>query len=232
MDPKAKERFDKGSAHYNLGEYDKAITEFKEAYRIEPRPQFLWAIAQSHRLKGDYAAAIRGYEAFLRAGPTQSGAALALEQITLCQTKLANAPAPESPPPPAQPSVIVKSPEAATAPRTPPPAQRWRGDLAGHALLWTGVAALVAGGALLVIGDVSIAGVASQETYGGYLDARGNARTLQYAGIGLLAGGGALAASGLIRFGVVADHERKGRVPSVSGSVTPTGAALWVAGAF
>jgi tetratricopeptide (TPR) repeat protein len=88
MTPEAREHFDRGSVHYNLGEYDQAIVAFRAAYRSEPRIQFLWAIAQSERLKGDCRAAIRSYESFLRSGPTQVGAGLAWSEIAGCQAQL------------------------------------------------------------------------------------------------------------------------------------------------
>jgi hypothetical protein len=216
MDPAARERFDQGSAHYNLGEYDEAIFEFKAAYRIEPRPQFLWSIAQSQRLKGDFAAAIRSYESFLRAGPTPAGAARAWEQIAVCQAKIAAASAPVATPPTggapadAPPSAPARRAAAGPAPATlaiapapkadvAPAPNRWH-DRIGHALLWTGVAGLAAGGTMLVVGNRRMAAAGARSTYDGYLSARDGARTWQVAGVAAIVVGGALAVGGAIRF--------------------------------
>jgi hypothetical protein len=42
-----------GNKHFELAEYDAAIADFKEAYRIGDAPGYLYNIAQAYRLKGD-----------------------------------------------------------------------------------------------------------------------------------------------------------------------------------
>ena len=56
----AKVLYDKGINHYNLGEFEAAITDFRAAYAISSAPGLLFNIAQSFRLKKDYEQAV-GY---------------------------------------------------------------------------------------------------------------------------------------------------------------------------
>jgi len=58
--------FDKGVAHYNLGEYQKAIEAFREAYRLVREPLFLFNLGQAHRKAGNCMEALDMYQAFLR----------------------------------------------------------------------------------------------------------------------------------------------------------------------
>ena len=66
---KAKAAYDRGLSHYNLGEFDAAITEFKDAYAISSAPGLLFNIAQSYRLKKDYEQATYFYTTYLRLKP-------------------------------------------------------------------------------------------------------------------------------------------------------------------
>jgi hypothetical protein len=65
----AKEAYSEGKRHYDLGEYDAALTAFKKAYLNYEEPVFLFNIAQCYRALGDRPAAVRSYRAFLRNWP-------------------------------------------------------------------------------------------------------------------------------------------------------------------
>jgi tetratricopeptide (TPR) repeat protein len=54
-----------GSTHYQISEYDLAIRDFKEAYRLSDDPAYLFNIAQSLRLKRNCGEAMRYYERYL-----------------------------------------------------------------------------------------------------------------------------------------------------------------------
>jgi tetratricopeptide (TPR) repeat protein len=69
-EPDAKQLTEQGLAHYNVGEYDKAIDEFKRAYLLSKTPVLLFNIAQAQRLKGDCKEALQSYKAYLRADPS------------------------------------------------------------------------------------------------------------------------------------------------------------------
>lgn len=45
----ARERFSEGNMAYDLGEFDRALKAFSEAYRLKPLPAFLFNVAQCHR---------------------------------------------------------------------------------------------------------------------------------------------------------------------------------------
>jgi tetratricopeptide (TPR) repeat protein len=45
----AKTRFGEGNLAYDLGEFDRALKAFSEAYRLKPLPAFLFNVAQCHR---------------------------------------------------------------------------------------------------------------------------------------------------------------------------------------
>lgn len=65
----AKALYEKGLTHYNLGEFDEAISAFRAAYAISSAPGLLFNIAQSFRLKKDYENAAYFYTTYLRLKP-------------------------------------------------------------------------------------------------------------------------------------------------------------------
>ena len=78
----AKALYDKGTLHFNLGEYAAAIEHYKEAYRIVANPYFLYNIAQAARLSGDLRQALTFYRSFLNALPDASNRAEIQTRIT------------------------------------------------------------------------------------------------------------------------------------------------------
>jgi tetratricopeptide (TPR) repeat protein len=70
-DPKqeAKARYTTGQSHYNLNEFQDALREFKEAYRLYPDPAFLFNAAQCERQLGHSEEAIQFYRSYLRNAP-------------------------------------------------------------------------------------------------------------------------------------------------------------------
>jgi tetratricopeptide (TPR) repeat protein len=67
----ARALYEKGLKHYNLGEYARAITMFREAYRLSDAPELLFNIAQAYRLWGQShcAQALQFYKSYLRVAP-------------------------------------------------------------------------------------------------------------------------------------------------------------------
>jgi hypothetical protein len=65
----AKQHFESGSLHFDLSEYDQALLEFKEAYRLKPDATFLYNIAQCHRKLGHIEEALTFYRTYLRRSP-------------------------------------------------------------------------------------------------------------------------------------------------------------------
>ena len=65
----AKEHFNQGNRHYELGHYQEALNEFEVAYMAVPDPAFLFNIAQCHRKMGHDKEAVGFYKSYLRAAP-------------------------------------------------------------------------------------------------------------------------------------------------------------------
>src|SRR4051812_17484498 len=75
-----------GNKHFELAEYDAAIADFKEAYRIGDAPGYLYNIAQAYRLKGDCRNAAIFYKNFLRRQPDAPNAAKVRDRIAEMET--------------------------------------------------------------------------------------------------------------------------------------------------
>jgi tetratricopeptide (TPR) repeat protein len=65
----ARGHYEKGLTHYNLGEFEQAVTEFKQAYELSNAPGLLFNIAQAYRAKEDYKQALHFYHTYLRLVP-------------------------------------------------------------------------------------------------------------------------------------------------------------------
>jgi tetratricopeptide (TPR) repeat protein len=68
-DKAAREHYQQGILHYDLGEIDQSIAEFKQAYSISAAPGLLFNIAQAYRYKKDYEQALHFYRTYLRLQP-------------------------------------------------------------------------------------------------------------------------------------------------------------------
>jgi tetratricopeptide (TPR) repeat protein len=78
----ADQAYQRGRSHYDLHEWDQAIAEFKEAYRLRPDAPALFNIAQSYRLKGDCAQAASFYKTYRRNFPNEKNIARVDQFIT------------------------------------------------------------------------------------------------------------------------------------------------------
>ncbi len=65
----AKDHYDRGMAHYELGEFGAAVEEFKAAYALSQAPGLLFNLAQASRLNKDYEQALHFYRTYLRVRP-------------------------------------------------------------------------------------------------------------------------------------------------------------------
>ncbi len=240
--PEAKEHFELGTRHYNLQEWQEAIKEYKEAYRLSPRPGFLWAIAQSQRLGDDCEAAIKSYQAFLRSNPSAQQSSLAWEFIATCQTELAEKKEAQAPPkveePPAKKETKETKPAPpppAPAPPPPAPSPRWYADWLGHTLVVGGVAAGIAGGVALGLGNGSIGEANAATDYATFERSKDSGTTLQQWGMVGIVAGSVLAAGGVIRYVMVerrAEKKSEVALPIVSGFVAPGAFAIGVSASF
>jgi tetratricopeptide (TPR) repeat protein len=156
---RAKALYEAGVRQYNLGEFEKALDDFKAAYELRPDPALLFNIGQSHRVLGHTQAAIFAYRAYLRELPDASNrdeverlrAELEREQA---RHNVEASPAPEAasspaPPPVAAPAVAetpaaAEKPAAVATPAVAPPVATAvpRTPLYKRWWLWTAVAAV------------------------------------------------------------------------------------------
>ena len=68
----AKAAFRAAQKHYDLGEFQKALNSYSDAYQLNPLPAFLFNMAQCHRQLGNYERAAFYYARFLEAAPSDS----------------------------------------------------------------------------------------------------------------------------------------------------------------
>jgi hypothetical protein len=62
----AKDHYDRGMIFYNVQDWPSAVRELRAAYEADPKPEYLYSLAQAQRLSGDCASAILTYRAFMR----------------------------------------------------------------------------------------------------------------------------------------------------------------------
>ena len=115
----------RGSRLYDQGRYDDAIAELKAGYALDARPEFLYALGQAERKRGDCRAAIGWYQRYVDSGPSTQRTVATLVQIDRCKEELASSttrppPAPAEPPPAA---ATAPPPEVATPPSSEPPSE-------------------------------------------------------------------------------------------------------------
>ena len=120
----ARDHYEKGLTHYNLGEFDPAVEEFKKAYELSNAPGLLFNIAQVYRAKEDYKQALYFYRTYLRLQPDAPNRAdvearvADLERMVAEKQKLSEAPPKET----IGPNGEAKA-EEHTTPAQPPPMQ-------------------------------------------------------------------------------------------------------------
>ena len=151
----AKRHFSSGRKHFDLGEYQQALDDFKEGYRLKDDPVFLYNIAQCYRLLNEHEEAIRAYRSYLNRAPDAPNRDEVERKIAALQEAIASEHKAQTTPPnhvmvPAASPPAETTPAAAGAPAaaltaqaTPPRAptplyKKW--------WLWTAVGGAVAVG--------------------------------------------------------------------------------------
>ena len=140
---KARVHYETGMAHFNLEEWDAAIAEWEEGYRVKPVPEFLFNIAQAYRKSSRYERALTFYQRYLRLAPKADNRAEVERQIEqlkpLAEEEKHRVPKlepPPAPPPratePAPPRVAAPTPRPAPS-ATVTPASEPRPELVAHA---------------------------------------------------------------------------------------------------
>ena len=81
----ARKLFQSGTKHFDLGEYEQALNDFKEAYRIKDDPVLLYNVAQCHRMLKHNEEALRAYRTFLSRAPDSTNRADVEQKIATLQ---------------------------------------------------------------------------------------------------------------------------------------------------
>lgn len=153
-DDEARELYKKAMTHYELGEFDAAIDEFKRAYALTSAPGLLFNLAQVYRMKKDPEQAVYFYRTYLRLVPNAPNRAdveslLAENQALLDDARAKKRAADETAA--AAATAAATPPPGVTTPisRVPPRRRPWRAELiSGAAVGGLGVGALATAVAL------------------------------------------------------------------------------------
>ncbi len=117
----AQRHYENGMGHFQLEEWDKAIDEWKEGFRVKPVPQFLYNIAQAYRLSKRPDPALSFYQKYLRMDPKAANRA-EVDRHIVSLTKLIDQQAKSQSAPPVQP--LPADTHATAAPEIVPPPPR------------------------------------------------------------------------------------------------------------
>lgn len=132
----AREAFAEGMAAFRLGQWHDAIDSWQRGYRARPNPEFLYNIAQAHRLANEPERALFFYRSYLNADPATGARPEVVERIAQLE-KLVAAEVRVREAMPAEPR-----PAAVAVTEAPPPPRARRIDLsltAGLALWAEGI---------------------------------------------------------------------------------------------
>ncbi len=121
----AKARYEKGMAHFQLEEYDKAILEWEEGFRTRPVPEFLYNLAQAYRLSKVPERALTLYRRYLSMKPNAPNRGEVERHIVQLEKAVSTSAKAASAPPynaiPARPGQSPPVAPTATTPASPPP---------------------------------------------------------------------------------------------------------------
>jgi hypothetical protein len=220
---------------YDVQNWSAAIQEYQAAYQVEPKPEYLWGLAQAQRSAGDYAAAIKSYKAFKRNDAATPGQVTAADaQIAKCEAELdkKQADAAKKPPEPAVAPAPAPSPGAAPAPAPAPAApapeppagpKPFYADVLGDVLLGTGVVAAGIGTYFLFSGNADMRATPQSPTYRSYDTGVDDAAKKQTIGVLVMSGGGLLVGLAVVRY-LTMSNGAKSSEPRQGLLVGPTGA--------
>lgn len=231
----AKEHVQAGTKLYNVQDYAKAADEYQAAYLLDPKPEYLYALAQTQRLSGDCDKAVRSYEAFIRAKPKADQIEKAQKNIERCQEDIQARAAGQAPPPPED------IPPLPPAPPEPPPEQKQvivvapppppeKSYVVGHLLVGGGVVVGAASTLLFLHARGTINELNSSPDYDTFTSRHSNidaAKSQQTLGVVGMAAGVALIGGGIVYYAL---HSASTETLAVA--PTPGGAAVTIGGKF
>jgi tetratricopeptide (TPR) repeat protein len=163
---------ERGIEFFAEKQYELAIVEFRAGYALDPRAEFLFALAQAERLSGDCPTAVIYYKRFLETDPDPNQAEAARVNTRRCERALESGPGGR---PEASTDRALDQAEAAGAVEPPPvaveparPAEGipgWYRDPLGGVLLGGSVVGLGLGAVFLVAKASAETAAASAPSY-------------------------------------------------------------------
>lgn len=251
----AKAKLEEGMKLFSEKRYDEAIVVLRQGYAISNKPEFLYAMGQVERIRGNCQGAMLLYRSFLDSKPPASQADAAALQIERCE-KLVKAqqkpepvpkvevekpePKPEvksepKPEPKPKPAVSL-APSPATAPAagglTAPAPSDAAQQVERRAWYRDGVGDALLGTGVVALGGGGVLfmmGRSTASSAGQSVDNFAKARQntwQQPAGVALMGGGGALIAGSIVRY-LIAGHSSG---PSLGAAPTAGGGAVVLSG--
>jgi len=232
----------RGIEFYAQKQFELAILEFRAGYEIDPRPDFLFALAQAERLSGDCPTAIVYYRRFLETEPVANQAEAARVNLRRCERALESGPSgvprrdtdaaldqAEQAADPAPPAIPEPSPTPSVSRQVETPMRPWYRDSLGLSLAAGSVVGLGLGAGFWMLKRSAESDASQSLDYGTYVDnlerARRN-RTLAVVGLGV---GTALAGAAVYRY---ATRSRTRSTTTLVAGATSGGAFAGVAGVF
>lgn len=155
---KAKELYQKATAHYGVGEYEQAAEAYQESYKLKGDPALLYNAAQSYRLAGRLEKSLTLYRNYTRLYPNEPNIPEVRERIEKVEEQIeadkaaAAAPPPASSMPPPMPAQAPPPKNAAAdlsstnneSDDKPLTSQPWFWGVVGGAVVVTAVVIVVA----------------------------------------------------------------------------------------
>jgi tetratricopeptide (TPR) repeat protein len=233
---KARALFEQGIARFGARDFEDAIAAFEASYKLDPRPEVLFSLAQAERQSGDCPTAVALYRKFLATDPPARHADAARDGIGKCERALASRPLDVAAPEPAAPEQ-ASAPGPTPVPAPPPtssPAPRaaWRTPV-GLALLGGGALGLGGGAALFVAARKAAGEADDAARYDDYVARMDRAESRQRLAFIVGGAGAALVATGAIVLLTGGGGDDDERPPVAAGlDVGPGAFAVTAAGRF
>lgn len=149
----SKRHFDKGAALYEVGKYEAAHGEFREAYRLSHLPDLLFNLSRTSEMMGRPSAAVQYLELYLQENPNPADRASV--EADIARLRKLEGPARSPVKPPGQPDktdAIEKGTGAGAAGGTGAVVPPATGPQPQRLPLWPGLAMLGTGAGFLIIG--------------------------------------------------------------------------------
>jgi tetratricopeptide (TPR) repeat protein len=172
-----------GLSRYEAGDFAGAVDAFERGHAIDPRPGFLFAMAQAERRRGDCARAIVHYERFLASSPPDEQAIAAREQRDRCEQALGAHAESSAVPPTGEPTVVTRT--VVVSEREAP----WYTDPITDALAGGGAVLALVGVGLIASASSTADDAAAATTYDEHVALRDRAASRQTWGWSALGAG-------------------------------------------